>query len=68
MNHILPKPPFFQADAGKLREFIKKFVKYEDSKDILYKIENGRLHPSKQLADSLASMLKGNREFIMLDD
>lgn len=66
--YITEAPPFFQADAGKLREFIKKFVKYGDSKDILYKIENGRLRPSKQLADSLASMLKGNREFIMLDD
>ncbi|MDD3101507.1 MAG: DUF2075 domain-containing protein, partial [Bacteroidales bacterium] len=27
--------------------------------------ENGRLRPSKQLADSIASMIRGNREFIM---
>lgn len=66
--YITEAPPFFQADAGKLRDFIKKFVKHGDTQDILYKIENGRLRPSKQLADSLASMLKGNREFIMLDD
>lgn len=66
--YITEAPPFFQSDAGKLREFIKKYVKYGDSKDILYKIENGRLRPSKQLADNLVSMLKGNQEFIMLDD
>ena len=66
--YITEAPPFFQSDAGKLREFIKKYVKYGDSKAILYKIENGRLRPSKQLADNLVSMLKGNQEFIMLDD
>lgn len=66
--YITEAPPFFQSDAQKLREFIKKFVKYGDKNDVLYKIENGRLRPSKQLADSLSSMLQGNHEFIMLDD
>jgi uncharacterized protein len=67
-EHITKAPVFLKPDALKLREFIKKFVKYGDDKDILYKIENGRIRPSKQLADSLNSMLKGNREFIMIDD
>lgn len=31
-------------------------------------IENGKLKPSKQLADALCSMLKGNQEFVLLDD
>lgn len=61
-------PLFLKPDAIKLRDFIKRFIKYGDKKDLLYKIENGRLRPSKQLADNLASMLKGNQEFIMLDD
>ena len=34
----------------------------------MWAIENGRLKPSKQLADALSSMLKGNKEFILLDD
>ncbi len=67
-EHITKAPVFLRPDALKLRDFIKKFVKYGDNHDILYKIENGRIRPSKQLADSLASMLKGNREFIMIDD
>ncbi len=66
--HISKAPVFLKADAVKLREFIKKFVKYGDNKDILYRIENGRLRPSKQLADSIASMIRGNREFIMIDE
>lgn len=67
-EYITKAPVFLKPDALKLREFIKKFVKYGDKNDILYKIENGRIRPSKQLADSLNSMLKGNQEFIMLDD
>jgi len=66
--HTSKAPVFLKADAIKLREFIKKFVKYGDNKDILYRIENGRLRPSKQLADSIASMIRGNREFIMIDE
>ena len=66
--HIKKAPVFLKADAVKLREFIKKFVKYGDSKDILYRIENGRLRPSKQLADSISAMIMGNREFIMIDE
>lgn len=66
--YITRAPLFFRSDAGELRKFIKKYVKHGDTNDILYKIENGRLRPSKQLADSLVSMLAGNREFIMLDD
>lgn len=67
-EHIQRAPIFLKPDAKKLRDFIKKFLKFGDDRDILYKIENGRLRPSKQLADSLVSMLKGNEEFIMIDD
>jgi hypothetical protein len=34
----------------------------------MYRIDHGRIKPSKHLADSMASMLKGNQEFIMIDD
>lgn len=32
------------------------------------KIENGKLKPAKALKDSLASMLKGNKEFYLIDE
>lgn len=67
-EHITKAPVFLKNDALKLRNFIKQHIKYGDDKDILYKIENGRIRPSKQLADSLASMISGNQEFIMIDD
>jgi DUF2075 family protein len=67
-EHLDRAPVFLKNDLFKLRDFIKQFVKYGDNRDILYKIENGRLRPSKQLADYLSSMLDGNDEFIMIDD
>ncbi len=59
---------FLKADALKLQKFIKKFVKYGDKTNILYEIEHGNIRPSKALADSLASMLEGNKEFLLIDD
>lgn len=61
-------PVFLKRDAEKLREFIKRFVKTGDDGEIMYRIDSGKIKPSKQLADNLASLLKGNQEFIMVDE
>lgn len=61
-------PIFLRDDALKLREFIKNHVKYGDNGATLYKIDSGRIKPSKSLADKVSSLLKGNQEFIMIDD
>jgi DUF2075 family protein len=67
-HYIDLAPLFLQSDKIKLRDFIKKYVKKGDTSNIMYRIENGKIKPSKALADSLVSMMKGNQEFIMLDD
>ena len=67
-EYIDKAPIFLRSDAIKLRDFIKKFVKYGDKTNIIYRIEDGKIKPSKMLADSIASMLKGNKEFLMIDD
>jgi DUF2075 family protein len=67
-EYLEKAPVFMKGDAVKLRDFIKQFVKYGDKNNILYKIDNGKIRPSKMLADSLDSMLKGNKEFILIDD
>lgn len=61
-------PVFIKGDAEKLRNFIKKYIKIGDNKETLYKIEKGKIRPSKSLQDSLNSMLQGNREFMMIDE
>jgi DUF2075 family protein len=67
-EHIQRAPVFLKGDAAKLRNFIKLYVKNGDTSKILYRIEQGKIRPSKMLADSMVSMLKGNEEFIMIDD
>lgn len=67
-EYINKAPLFLKYDTQKLRNFIEQYIKFGDNKDILYKIENGRIRPSKQLADSLESMLHGNPEFVMIDE
>ncbi|MES9853994.1 MAG: DUF2075 domain-containing protein [Candidatus Thiodiazotropha sp. L084R] len=67
-THTSKAPVFISSDAKKLAEFLKKFVKYGDSDNIMYRIEHGKIKPSKGLADSLTSMLSGNQEFLMIDD
>lgn len=61
-------PLFLKQDTLDLRKFIKKYIKKPDDGSVLYKIENGRIKPSKVLQDSLASMIRGNEEFFMLDE
>ena len=61
-------PLYGKRDVLKLREFIKKYVKYGDDSNILYRIDNGKIRPSKKLQDTLSSMLEGNKEFIMIDE
>lgn len=69
-EYLKKAPVFLEGDAEKqkLQTFIKKFVKHGDKKNIIYRIDNGRIRPSKSLADSLSKMLKGNQEFVMIDD
>ena len=60
-------PVFAKGDVLKLRDFIKKYIKKGDDKKILYEIDKGKIRPSKVLQDSLSKMLKGNKEFQMID-
>ena len=61
-------PLFGHSDVIKLRDFIKKYIEDGDDGDILYEIDNGKIRPSKMLQDSLRNMLKGNKEFYMIDN
>ena len=61
-------PLFGHNDVINLRNFIKKYIESGDDGNILYEIDNGRIRPSKMLQDSLRNMLKGNKEFYMIDN
>jgi hypothetical protein len=67
-EYVKEAPLFLKPDAIKLREFIKHHVRYGDKSKIMYRIDHGKIRPSKSLADQLSSMLQGNEEFVMIDD
>lgn len=62
-------PFFIKTQVLELRKFIKKYITKKSSDgDLLYKIDNGRIRPSKSLQDCLVSLMKGNKEFMLLDE
>ena len=67
----LDRAPVFlrgEAELRRLREFVRGKLSRGDQGRLLVEIENGRIRPSKVLADSLAGMLRGNEEFVLVDD
>lgn len=73
-SHYQPyieKAPLFlkgKDELQQLRTFIKKYIKSGDDKSVLYELANGKIRPSKALAESLKGLIKGNPEFILIDD
>jgi DUF2075 family protein len=61
-------PVFLKNDMLQLREFIKQHVRKGDRGETMFRIEQGKIKPSRQLADSLVGLLRGNKEFILIDE
>lgn len=61
-------PLYIKSEVEKLRAFIRKYIKKGPNGDLLYKIDHGRLRPSKALQDTIVSMINGNEEFVMIDE
>lgn len=67
-DHIERAPLFLARERAKLQAFIRQHVRHGDRRGALYAIEHGRIRPSKMLVDSVAGMLQGKSEFVMIDD
>ena len=57
--YLKDAPAFTKKGIKNLQEFICNSIKTGDK---------GKIRPSKSLQDAISSMVKGNREFIMIDD
>lgn len=67
----IDKAPLFlkgKDELEQLRAFIRQYIQFGDNKAVLYELVNGRIRPSKALADSLSGLLKGKPEFVLIDD
>lgn len=67
-EHVERAPVFLRKDVARLQEFIQRHVCHGDQDRVLYRIDRGRIRPSRDLANSLVRLIKGNREFLMIDD
>ena len=68
--HLRQAPVFLKGEEERrrLQNFIKKHVRYGDKAQTLFRIEGGRIRPSKSLADGLVGLLNGHPEFVLVDD
>lgn len=67
----LNKAPVFLKglpELMKLGQFIKKHIKTGDRGKLFEVLENGRMRPSKPLADVVKNILDGKREFVLIDE
>jgi len=61
-------PIFFQNDEEKIIEFINKKFCYGDNLSIIQEIDSSKLLPSKSLQENIDKLLKGNKEFKLIDN
>lgn len=66
--YLQKAPVFLKQDAKTLTSFIKQYIQKGDTTNIMDRIDKGKIRPSKTLADTISSMLKGNEEFVMIDE
>ncbi|MHB8397190.1 MAG: DUF2075 domain-containing protein [Leptospirales bacterium] len=68
-EHILKSFPLFsQDDFNRLGTFLTQKLSTGEGIDVLRRIENSKYRPSKQLMDHVASVIEGNKEYVLLDD
>ena len=59
---------FFKDDEDKLIEHINKKFCYGDNLSIIQEIDSSKLLPSKSLQENIDKLLKGNKEFKLIDN
>ncbi|MCZ8131673.1 MAG: DUF2075 domain-containing protein [Steroidobacteraceae bacterium] len=69
--YYVERAPLFlagDAEREKLRAFIARHVRKGDRGELIYRLEQGRIRPSRRLVDALKGMMQGRREFVLIDD
>jgi len=67
-EHLRKAPLFLRENTLQLKTFIRTHIRYGDRNKVLYRIDRGKMRPSKYLTNELGLLLKGNRQFVMIDD
>jgi DUF2075 family protein len=69
-HYVALAPVFLRGDEEriKLRSFIARHVREGDNGQLIYRVENGRIRPTRRLIDALQGMMAGKREFVLVDE
>lgn len=68
MDIVKDTPVFFTNDIEKLEDFLRRYVGKGQGKEILYRIENGKIRPSRKFVEYVSSMFDGNEVYTLLDE
>lgn len=66
-KYLEEAPIYLKNDYDLLKKFIEATITKGDKKVVLFKLDDGKIRPSKSLQDVLLRMLKGNSEFTLID-
>jgi len=67
-RYLLEAPLFFRPQVEALRGFIKARIKLGDRGKVIQTIDKSKVRPSSGLADSVVGLLKGNNDFVLIDE
>lgn len=67
-SYLQKAPVFLKREGDKLQDFIKRFVHNGDNGDCIFRIDRGKIKPSKKLSESLSKLMQGKKEFVLVDD
>lgn len=67
-EHLARAPVYLREDVEDLSSFMAGEITTGDNGAALVEIDSGKMRPSKELAQHLASLLEGNPAFTMIDD
>lgn len=65
---LLRAPLFIGGEGSRLSEFISARLSKGDFGKVIQRIEESPVRASKQLVEALESMLRGNEEFVLIDE
>jgi DUF2075 family protein len=61
-------PVFLRHDNAAMAAFLRRCLEVGDRGRTIEQIRDGKAKPSQQLADAVERMLKGNTEFVLIDE
>lgn len=65
-QYIEQAPLFFKEDRQKFRNYLDNLIIKKSPSNIIKRIDESKIAPTKKLSDNIASMMKGNKEFVMI--